>query len=224
MVGVHPGYTGQGIAKTLTQTCLEKAKDLNEKTIALHTSELMDAARHIYESPGFTILKEIPNRFGKRYWLYTLNITSTNIKEMTNENNLRRFLDAQQADYSAALAEIKNGRKRSHWMWYIFPQILGLGFSETSKFYAIKDINEAEEFLSHPVLGSRLIEISNELLKLESNNANTIFGSPDDVKLKSSMTLFASVHNADPVFQLVLERFFNGTKDTTTLAIIERQQ
>jgi uncharacterized protein (DUF1810 family) len=184
----------------------------------------MDAARHIYESLGFTILKEIPNRFGKRYWLYTLNITSTNIKEMTNENNLRRFLDAQQADYSAALAEIKNGRKRSHWMWYIFPQILGLGFSETSKFYAIKDINEAEEFLSHPVLGSRLIEISNELLKLESNNANTIFGSPDDVKLKSSMTLFASVHNADPVFQLVLDRFFNGTKDTTTLAIIERQQ
>ncbi len=98
-------------------------------------------------------------------------------------------------------------------MWYIFPQIQGLGFSETSKFYAIKDINEAEEFLNHPVLGSRLVHICNELLKLKSNDANKIFGSPDDLKLKSSMTLFSSLHNSNHVFQLVLEKFFNGTKD-----------
>ena len=142
---------------------------------------------------------------------------------MIKENDLKRFFDAQQTDYPVPLAEIKNGRKKSHWMWYIFPQIQGLGFSETSKYYAIKDIQEAEEFLKHPVLGSRLIGICNELLQLKQNNANIIFGSPDDLKLKSSMTLFAAVPGADPVFQSVLEKFFSGTKDTKTLQIVQEK-
>jgi uncharacterized protein (DUF1810 family) len=140
---------------------------------------------------------------------------------MNKENGLKRFLDAQQTDYEIALAEVKKGRKKSHWMWYIFPQIQGLGLSETSMYYAIKDIHEAEEFLKHPVLGSRLIRICNELLQLKQNNANNIFGRPDDLKLKSSMTLFAQLPGADPVFQSVLERFFNGTKDIKTLQIIQ---
>ncbi len=140
---------------------------------------------------------------------------------MTKENNLKRFIDAQDAGYPIALSEVRNGRKQSHWMWYIFPQIQGLGFSETSKFYAIKNINEAEKFLNHTVLGSRLIHICNELLNLECNDANKIFGSPDDLKLKSSMTLFCSLHNSNHVFQLVLEKFFNGTKDNKTLQIID---
>ena len=131
----------------------------------------------------------------------------TFITGMNRENNLQRFIDAQETSYEAALSEIKNGRKKSHWMWYIFPQIQGLGFSETSKFYAIKDINEAEEFLKHPLLGHRLVRLCNELLKLESDDANRIFGSPDDLKLKSSMTLFSSL-NINPVFQMVLEKFF----------------
>ncbi|MGN6249419.1 MAG: DUF1810 domain-containing protein [Ginsengibacter sp.] len=134
--------------------------------------------------------------------------------------SLQRFIDAQERDYQIALSEIQKGRKRSHWMWYIFPQIKGLGFSETSKFYAIKNIGEAEEFLADPVLGKRLIEISRELLKLKTNDANQIFGSPDDLKLKSSMTLFASVPNSDPVFESVLEKYFNGQKDERTLEII----
>ena len=143
---------------------------------------------------------------------------------MTKENNLTRFIDAQEADYQIALSEIKKGRKQSHWMWYIFPQIQGLGFSETSRFYAIKDMNEAKEFLKHPVLGSRLIDICNELLKLKSNDANKIFGSPDDVKLKSSMTLFSSLPDTNPVFQAVLKKFFKGTKDGNTLRIIGKEQ
>ena len=138
-------------------------------------------------------------------------------------DNLKRFITAQEASYPIALAEIKNGKKRSHWMWYIFPQIQGLGYSETSRFYAIKDMHEAEAFLQHPVLGSRLVEICNALLGVEGNDAHTIFGSPDDVKLKSSMTLFASLHT-DPVFDLVLQKFFNGKKDDRTLQIIDRQQ
>jgi uncharacterized protein (DUF1810 family) len=131
--------------------------------------------------------------------------------------NLQRFIDAQESVYPLALEEIKNGRKQSHWMWFIFPQIQGLGFSATSKLYAIKDIHEAEAFLKHPLLGSRLIGISNELLKLDSNNAHTIFGSPDEMKLQSSMTLFSSLNNADPVFDLVLQKFFKGIKDRNTL-------
>ena len=141
---------------------------------------------------------------------------------MELEDKLQRFLDAQKRDYQTALTEIKNGKKRSHWMWYIFPQVQGLGFSETSKFYAIHDLKEAEAFLNHPILGSRLIQICEALLQQKSNDAYQIFGSPDDVKLKSSMTLFAAVPNANPVFQAVLEKFFGGTKDTQTLRIIQK--
>lgn len=136
---------------------------------------------------------------------------------MQSEYNLQRFIDAQQNDYTTALAEIKNGRKRSHWMWYIFPQIQGLGLSSISKHYAIRNISEAQTYLLHPVLGKRLVEISSELLKLQSNNATEIFGSPDDMKLKSSMTLFSQVAGAYPIFQKVLDRFFNGEKDPLTL-------
>ena len=142
---------------------------------------------------------------------------------MSKENNLNRFIYAQERDYQTALTEIRNGRKKSHWMWYIFPQVQGLGFSETSRFYAIKDLDEAEAFLQHPILGSRLIAICNALLGLQSNNANQIFGSPDDLKLKSCMTLFAALSNTDPVFGLVLDKFFNGRKDQKTLQLIKRQ-
>ena len=135
-------------------------------------------------------------------------------------NDLKRFLDAQEEDFAMALAEIKSGRKRSHWMWYIFPQIAGLGFSSTSKFYAIKDIAEAEEYLQHPVLGKRLVEISETLLEIERKTAYEIFSSPDDMKLKSSMTLFAALDETDPVFQKVLDKYFDGEKDGRTLQIL----
>jgi len=143
---------------------------------------------------------------------------------MDTQNNLQRFIDAQNREYDTALSEIRNGRKQSHWMWYIFPQIQGLGHTETSMFYAIKDIKESQEFLAHPTLGARLIRISEELLTLESSDAHQIFGRPDDLKLKSSMTLFSSVNGADPVFNLVLEKFFNGSRDHLTLKIIETGQ
>lgn len=139
---------------------------------------------------------------------------------MTQHGDLQRFLESQQSDYEIALKEIKNGRKLSHWMWYIFPQIQGLGFSEVSRFYAIKNIDEAERYLKHPVLGKRLVQISNVLLGLMTDNANVIFGSPDDLKLKSSMTLFSLLPNTDPVFQRVLDKFFSGEKDQKTLQII----
>jgi uncharacterized protein (DUF1810 family) len=139
---------------------------------------------------------------------------------MPTTSHLQRFLDAQATDYAQALAEVKAGRKRSHWMWYIFPQIQGLGFSETSRYYGIKDLAEATAYLQHPVLGPRLVAICEELLKLPGSNATTIMGSPDDVKLKSSMTLFAAVPAAEPVFQQVLAKFFGGVPDGQTLRLL----
>lgn len=106
-------------------------------------------------------------------------------------------------------------------MWYIFPQIAGLGFSSTSKFYAIKDRGEAENYLAHRILGKRLIEISNALLEVEGKTADQIFGSPDDVKLKSSMTLFGALKNTNPVFRKVLDKYFNDAQDERTLELID---
>lgn len=143
---------------------------------------------------------------------------------MAQEYDLERFVSAQDDDYEKAFAEITNGRKRSHWMWYIFPQIQGLGFTETSKYYALKDLREAEAFLAHELLGSRLMKITNQLLQLEESNANKIFGSPDDLKLKSCMTLFCSLDEADPVFDAVLDKFFKGSKDEKTLKIIGKME
>jgi uncharacterized protein (DUF1810 family) len=136
---------------------------------------------------------------------------------MPDAQHLQRFLDAQAHDYAQALAEMRAGRKRSHWIWYIFPQIQGLGFSEMAHRYAIKDAAEAAAYIQHPVLGARLREISQALLGLASSNATSVMGSPDDLKLRSSMTLFAAVPGADPVFQAVLDKFFAGAPDAQTL-------
>ncbi len=134
--------------------------------------------------------------------------------------NLERFIEAQERSYAVALAEIKSGRKRSHWMWYVFPQIKGLGHSSTAQFYAIQGRAEAEAYMSHPVLSKRLLEISEELLKLDSNNAGEIFGYPDNMKLKSSMTLFYLISNSD-VFKRVLDKFFNGEIDERTVELLK---
>ncbi len=134
--------------------------------------------------------------------------------------DLTRFLDAQKNDYETALNEIKAGKKRSHWMWYIFPQIAGLGFSETSKYYAIKDIDEASQYLNHEILGKRLKEICIELLNLEEDNAFTIFGSPDYLKLKSSMTLFEQTETDSDIYQKVLDKFFEGQTDHKTIELL----
>lgn len=143
---------------------------------------------------------------------------------MEKQYNLQRFLDAQRNDYEAALAEIKNGKKRTHWMWYIFPQIQGLGFSETSRYYAISGLDEAKAYLEHPVLGKRLTEIAEALIETPGDDAFRIFGSPDDLKLRSSMTLFASVSGSSSVFQQVLDKFFDGKADDKTSAIIGKDR
>ena len=140
---------------------------------------------------------------------------------MKHATSLQRFLDAQESDYPVALAEIERGRKQSHWMWYIFPQIQGLGFSSTAQYYALRDKEEAQAYAQHELLGSRLVRISEALLGLASNDATHILGHPDDLKLKSCLTLFASLPAANPVFRLLLAKFFNGRSDERTLQILK---
>ena len=138
---------------------------------------------------------------------------------MVSSNNVSRFIEAQENTYSDALSEIRNGRKRTHWMWFIFPQIKGLGNTQMSVKYSINDINEAIFYINHPILGNRLKEITGELLKIKDKSALDIFGSPDDKKLKSCMTLF-SIVSQDSIFRQVLSQFFNSEKDGKTLDII----
>ena len=134
--------------------------------------------------------------------------------------NLARFVDAQGHDYARALGEIRRGRKASHWMWYVFPQFRGLGVSPTSAFYAIRSAEEARAYLAHPVLGPRLVECAEAVLAVSGRSAREIFGSPDDLKLRSSATLFAAVSPEGSVFQQILDRYFDGQRDELTLRLM----
>ena len=140
---------------------------------------------------------------------------------MEENKYLIKFLEAQNQMYWTALSEIKNGKKISHWMWFIFPQMKGLGFSDTAKFYGISDLEEATAYLAHPILGRHLIEISEVVMSVDNQTATEIFGTPDDMKLRSSMTLFSKVKGANPVFMKVLEKYFLGMKDTYTEELLE---
>ena len=137
--------------------------------------------------------------------------------------DLSRFTQAHMESYKTALDEIRNGRKESHWMWYIFPQIRGLGRSSTSEYYAIRDLDEAKAFLQDAYLGSNLLEISRVLLDLEEDNPTVIFGRPDDIKLKSCMTLFVQISDEGSVFHQVLDKYFGGRMDKRTLAILQEE-
>ncbi|GAB2513398.1 DUF1810 domain-containing protein [Microbulbifer agarilyticus] len=143
---------------------------------------------------------------------------------MNTPHHLQRFLDAQATCYPEALAEIRAGNKRTHWMWFIFPQIDGLGRSSTARHYAIKSHAEAEAYLAHPVLGTRLRECCAALLAVEGRSAHQIFGSPDDMKLKSSMTLFTVVAGQETEFMQVLKRYYAGELDVVTLELLAASQ
>lgn len=147
-------------------------------------------------------------------------MTDSTIASADNPFDLNRFVRAQAAVYSVALAELKAGCKRSHWMWFIFPQIDGLGFSETTKRYSIKSLAEARAYLAHPLLGTRLIACTEALLALDGRSAREIFGRPDDRKLQSSMTLFACISPAASGFSAVLDRYFGGVHDQRTVELI----
>jgi uncharacterized protein (DUF1810 family) len=135
-------------------------------------------------------------------------------------HDLSRFVRAQASDYERALAEIRGGRKRSHWMWYVFPQLDGLGSSPTARRYAIKSAAEAEAYLKHPVLGPRLLECAEAALGVEGRSANEVFGWPDELKLRSCATLFARVSPPGSAFERLLAKYFDGRPDDQTLTLL----
>ncbi|MEN2412146.1 MULTISPECIES: DUF1810 domain-containing protein [Flavobacterium] len=143
---------------------------------------------------------------------------------MNLDDSLERYLVAQNKVYQQALKEIKNAKKESHWMWFIFPQIRGLGFTDYNLYYGLKDLDEAKEYLGNPILGKRLIEISEALLCHNGYTAMEIFGKPDERKLKSCMTLFSQIHDTNPVFQEVLDKYYQGSFDEKTMSILESQK
>ncbi len=134
--------------------------------------------------------------------------------------NLDRYSDAQKNTYAVALRELRAGWKQGHWMWFIFPQIAGLGYSSTARFYAIRNLDEAAAYLAHPVLGPRLIECCEALLLHPDRSARDILGSPDDLKLRSCVTLFGQVQPPHPVFERILTSFYSGRPDTRTLELL----
>ena len=143
---------------------------------------------------------------------------------MEDKYNLERFVSRQKDSYNTAYKELSQGMKQSHWMWWIFPQIIGLGMTSISKEYSIKSIEEARAFLDHPYLGKNLKEICKVLLDTKSNDASHVMGYPDDLKLCSSMTLFIEADPEEKLFQQVLDKFFNGRKDSRTLDILKSQE
>ena len=138
--------------------------------------------------------------------------------------DLGRFVDAQAGKIADALAELRGGRKQSHWMWYVFPQIAGLGSSPMATRYAIRDAGEARAYIAHPVLGPRLVECFEAVLAIANHSAHEIMGSPDDLKLRSSATLFASVSPAGSVFEQVLDKYYGGEGDPRTLRLLAELQ
>jgi uncharacterized protein (DUF1810 family) len=136
--------------------------------------------------------------------------------------DLNRFLIAQKGVYERALAELRDGQKRTHWMWYIFPQIDGLGYSPTAKRYSIKSIEEARQYLDHPVLGKRLLECTEAVIALKGGSVSEIFGYPDDMKFTSSMTLFEKIAGPGSVFSSALDRYCHGQRDAATLKLSEK--
>jgi uncharacterized protein (DUF1810 family) len=143
-----------------------------------------------------------------------------NVHKGAGTFNLQRFVDAQDNVYETVLAELRRGAKRTHWMWFIFPQLGGLGYSVMSQRYAIKSREEARQYLQHPVLGPRLTECAEAVLSVQGRSASAIFGSPDDMKLHSSMTLFADVAGPESVFARVLDAYFGSKPDPRTLSLL----
>lgn len=139
-------------------------------------------------------------------------------------SDLQRFIDAQNYNFQSALEEIRNGRKTSCWMWYVFPQICGLGYSFMAKQYEIHNLQEARDYLGNEILRSRLEEICQAALEVDSDDPFLVFGSPDDRKLKSSMTLFEAAEPENKLFGRVLEKYFHGERDERTLEILASQE
>jgi uncharacterized protein (DUF1810 family) len=150
------------------------------------------------------------------------NMTPETTDKQQDPFGLQRFVAAQEGVHEQAHGELRRGRKHNHWMWFVFPQVDGLGSSETARFYAIKSAEEAKAYLQHPTLGPRLAECCEAILAVKGKTAEEILGFPDDLKLRSSMTLFSAISPPDSVFSRVIARYFESCPDQRTLELLKR--
>lgn len=143
---------------------------------------------------------------------------------MKDRFDLQRFVSAQECQYNDAISELKSGRKLTHWIWFVFPQLEGLGRSPTAQHYAIRSLAEARAYLDHPLLGARLKECTSAVLNVEGRTAHEIFGHPDDLKFHTCMTLFAAISGQESIFEKAIEKYYNGTSDQATLDLLKAME
>lgn len=186
------------------------------------THNAADSAKHVanQSQPQFRAKIDTIRGYNAFRQLGQGNLAREVLSVAADPFNLRRFVAAQEPVYDQVLAEIRSRRKRTHWMWFVFPQLDGLGSSSTAKFYAIKNVEEAQAYLNHAVLGPRLRECIHALLATDGRSASEIFGYPDDLKLHSCATLFAALPNTDPIFDRLLIKYFHGARDQRTLDLL----
>ena len=201
-----------------SEKILEDYKRLEYEMHLLHNEYIGDLKLGASTTIAQYVLPPLLANFIAKFPQVNLSLLNGNSREI--EADLSRFVEAHDRSYSRALEEIREGRKQSHWMWYIFPQIVGLGLSSTSRFYAIADLEEARAYMQHPMLGAHMIEICGVLLGLSANDAEDVMGYPDDLKLRSSMTLFSQAVPSVKIFQQVLDKYFDGKMDQKTLEIL----
>lgn len=217
-VAVSPEHRGRGIGSQLLAFA-ETRIFAKAPNVFLCVSTFNADARRLYERSGYVFVGELKNYLVAGHGELLFRKTRGPLSEFNDPFDLDRFVQAQTADYDRALAELRDGRKRSHWMWYVFPQIEGLGHSQISRRYSIKSAGEARAYLDHPILGPRLRECGAVVQSIAGRSALEIFGSPDDMKLRSCATLFARVSD-DDIFEQLIRKYFNGEHDKETLRLL----
>ncbi|MFC3383249.1 GNAT family N-acetyltransferase [Couchioplanes azureus] len=217
---VAPQGRGRGVGDHLVRMVEQWARRAGAETLRLAVVEGNEQAQALYRRCGFGDTGELGDLMPdgvRRERIMAKNLGEREGTAVEKHDGLERFVSAQEPIYDRALAELRAGTKRSHWMWFVFPQIAGLGFSPAARTYAIRDLAEAGAYLAHPVLGPRLTECAQALLTVEGRTAREILGHPDDLKLRSSMTLFARAADDAAVFQAVLDKYYGGEPDPATL-------
>lgn len=213
--GIVPSFQGRGygteVARALTEYCFQN----DVKRVRAHTLPVENASNRILKKCGFAFTGEVNDPDDGMVWRW---------ERVKDPYDLNRFIEAQALSYNQAVAELRLGQKKSHWMWFVFPQIAGLGSSPMSHRYSIKTLDEARAYLDHPILGARLLQCAHAVLSVENKSATEILGTPDDMKLKSCATLFESVSASGSVFSQLLDKYYGGERDSRTLDLIRSRE
>ena len=208
---IAPPFQGRGYATELARALTAYCFDNGVKRVRAHTLPVKNASNRILTKIGFGFTGEVNDPDDGPVWRW---------EREADPFDLNRFIEAQEGVYDRVLSELRNGRKQTHWMWFVFPQIAGLGSSAMSHRYSIRSVDEARAYLNHPLLGPRLLECASAILEVQNRTAREILGKPDDMKLKSCATLFAHVSQRHDVFERILDKYCGAQRDERTLELI----